>query len=85
VKIMDFDTDGTWQLNYFYDGEDDYDEGYWTTKNGDRLKIEQMETSHIKNTIAMLKRKDDEDYNNKIEELEEELLKRDIYNRHNNE
>lgn len=82
---MDFDTDGTWQLNYYYDYEDDYDKGYWTTKNGDRLKIEQMETSHIKNTIAMLKRKNNEDYNNKIEELEEELLKRDIYNRHINE
>lgn len=29
---------------------------YWETKDGKRLNIKDMETSHIKNCIAMLKR-----------------------------
>ena len=86
------DTDGTWWLD---DGliEPNYDRGYWTTKDGRNLKIELMETSHIKNTINLLKRnlkKLDkyemeyyEDYFEfKINEFEEELKKRDIYAKH---
>lgn len=82
------DSDMMWDLS-----EPDYDEGYWTTKDGKRLSIREMETSHIKNTINMLKRnirtmdkefKDFyEDYFNfKIDELEKELRIRDVYLRH---
>ena len=48
-------TDGTWWLD---DGliEPDYNRKYWTTKDGKNLKIETTETSHIKNTINLLKR-----------------------------
>jgi hypothetical protein len=87
-----FDTDGTWNLG-MEPLELDYDRKYWTTRDGKRLKIELMETSHIKNTINLLKRniskldKDEleyyEDYYNfKINELEYELKKRDVYKRH---
>ena len=30
--------------------------GYWTTKNGEEIKISDMEISHIKNCIKMLER-----------------------------
>ena len=87
-----FDTDGTWNLG-MEPLEPDYDRKYWTTRDGKRLKIELMETSHIKNTINLLKRniskldKDEleyyEDYYNfKINELEYELKKRVVYKRH---
>lgn len=87
-----FDTDGTWNLG-MEPLEPDYDRRYWTTRDGKRLKIELMETPHIKNTINLLKRninkldKDEleyyEDYFNfKINELEYELKKRDVYKRH---
>lgn len=87
-----FDTDGTWNLG-MEPLELDYDRKYWTTRDGKRLKIELMETSHIKNTINLLKRnisKLDKDeleyyenyYNFKINELEYELKKRDVYKRH---
>ena len=87
-----FDTDGTWDLG-MEPLEPDYDRRHWTTRDGKRLKIELMETSHIKNTINLLKRninKLDRDeleyyedyYNFKISELEYELKKRDVYRRH---
>lgn len=87
-----FNTDGTWNLG-MEPLEPDYDRNHWTTKEGKRLKIKLMETSHIKNTISLLKRninkldKDELDYyedyfNFKINELEDELKKRDVYKRH---
>ena len=71
----------------------DYDRGYWTTKAGDRLKIELMESNHIYNCIKLLKRKlkeMDEDYKMayedymlfKIKEFENEIKKRKLYKRH---
>lgn len=33
-----------------------YKEGWWETKDHRKLKIEDMDTTHIKNTIAFLKR-----------------------------
>lgn len=86
------DTDGTWWLDDGLIGLD-YDKGYWTTKDGKNLKIELMETSHIKNTINLLKRniakldsvekKYYEDYFEfKINEFENELKKRDVYKKH---
>lgn len=84
------DTDMMWDVDFF---EPDYDKGYWTIKDGKRLNIREMETSHIKNTINMLKRsiktmdKDFKDYyedyfNFKIDELEEELRVRIAYYHH---
>ncbi len=86
------DTDGTWNLG-MEPLEPDYDRKHWTTRDGKRMKIELMETSHIKNTINLLKRnfskldEDEKDYYEdyfefKINEFENELKKRDIYKRH---
>lgn len=86
------DSDMMWDLD-FSNLEPDYDRGYWTTKNGKRISIREMETLHIKNTINLLKRNieklDDtsrdyyDDYfNYKINELEKELRVRDVYLRH---
>lgn len=33
-----------------------YKKGYWETKDHKRIKIKDMETSHIENTIKLLKR-----------------------------
>ena len=33
-----------------------YDRGHWRTRDNVRLDIREMETSHIKNTINLLKR-----------------------------
>lgn len=35
----------------------DYKKGWWETKNHQKIKIKDMETSHIQNTINLLKRK----------------------------
>lgn len=37
----------------------DYKEGWWETKDHKKLKIEDMETSHIENTIKYLKKHTD--------------------------
>ena len=80
-------TDQTWNLSY--DLMQDYNENYWTTKDGRNIKIELMETTHIRNAINMLKKniQNEKEYYKdyfefKINELEEELKKRDIYKRH---
>lgn len=84
------DSDMMWDIDYI---EPDYDLGYWTTKDGKRLDIREMETSHIKNTINMMKRniknmdKEEKEYyqeyfDSKISELEKELRIRDIYYSH---
>lgn len=36
-----------------------YEKGWWETKDHQKLKISDMETSHIKNTINYLKRHTD--------------------------
>lgn len=36
-----------------------YKEGWWETKDYQKIRIEDMETSHIKNTINYLKRHTD--------------------------
>lgn len=84
-------SDMTWDLDYCI--EPNYDRGYWTTKSGERLNIREMETSHIKNTINLLKKKSqqiDEDeklwygdyFDYKITEFEKELKIRDVYAKH---
>jgi len=83
------DGDMSWDIDDIIN----YNRGYWETKDGRNLKIELMETSHIKNCINLLKRnlqKLDEDeldyysdyFDFKINEFEKELKKRDVYNRH---
>jgi predicted HTH domain antitoxin len=83
------DGDMSWDIDDIIN----YNRGYWETKDGRNLKIELMETSHIKNCINLLKRnlqKLDEDeldyysdyFDFKINEFEKELKKRDVYKRH---
>ena len=50
--------------------------GIWTTKDGRQIPVEEMTTSHITNTIAYLKRLDDEVYEPWIDVFEEELKRR---------
>lgn len=50
--------------------------GIWTTKDGRQIPVEEMTTRHIKNTIAYLKRLDDEVYELWIDVFEEELNRR---------
>lgn len=80
-------TDMTWDLDL--GREPDYDIGYWTRRDGTRIKIKLMENKHIENSIKMLKRNlekmpDDckkyySDYFKfKIRELNEELEYRKI-------
>lgn len=81
----------TWDLTE--PSEPNFDADYWTTKDGKQLLIREMETSHIKNTIKMLKKKlknMDREYKNfygdyfdfKIEEFETELKVRNVYRKH---
>ena len=76
-----------------YECDIDYNRRYWRTKDGINLRIELMESSHIRNCINLLKRnlqKLDEEEKNyfenyilfKINEFEKELKKRDIYAKH---
>lgn len=66
----------------------EYETGIWETADGKRLKISEMEVSHIKNCIAYLNRAKEStnDPDNlleigaKLEEFEEELEKRSHFN-----
>jgi len=54
--------------------------GIWHTKDGKELKIKNMETSHIKNCIAFIRRNDKNDmYEPYIKVFEEELKRRKRY------
>lgn len=63
-----------------FDPEKEADIGFWTTLQGIRLKIEDMETNHIFNCINMLRRhpdfKDNPIIQIKINEFEKEINKR---------
>lgn len=39
----------------------DAEKGIWTMRDGTRIPVEEMTTSHLQNTIRFLKRKDFED------------------------
>ena len=51
--------------------------GVWTTKDNRILRVGEMTTSHIKNTINYLKRTDEELYEPWIEVFKEELKRRE--------
>ena len=52
--------------------------GVWTTKDGTQIPVEDMTTSHIRNTIAFIKRTDQTDmYLPWVEVFEEELERRE--------
>lgn len=52
--------------------------GIWHTKDGKEIKIKDMETSHIKNCIAFIRRNDKIDmYEPYIKTFEEELKRRE--------
>ncbi len=57
-----------------FQDDPNYEEGFWTTAQGQKLKIKDMETSHIKNTIKYLESRGS--MWSKIEELKQELANR---------
>jgi len=71
--------------DYAYDFEEAYkavqtdaENGIWVTREGKELKISEMETSHIKNCIAFIKRNDSDDmYHCYIPVFEKELKRRE--------
>lgn len=56
--------------------EKDASIGIWVTKDNKELKISEMQTSHIRNCINFIKRKDDDLYKCYIPVFEAELKKR---------
>jgi hypothetical protein len=44
-----------------YDIEEEAERGVWTTKDGREIPVEEMTTSHIQNTIALLERNNCDD------------------------
>ena len=41
----------------FYHKSEDKNDPYWTMKDGTKIPISHMETSHIKNTLNLLRKK----------------------------
>ena len=70
----------------------EYETGIWTTAEGKRIKVKNMEVSHIKNVVAWLKRTREKvveetgnendllEIDAKIEEFDEELERRSTFN-----
>lgn len=60
--IEDHEADLYWNEQQLYeDNEYEARMGNWKTRDGTRLKIKDMETSHIKNCIAFIRRFDKRD------------------------
>ena len=84
--------DGYWGDDFDQSPQFEYETGIWATAEGKRLKISEMEVSHLKNVIAWLKRAKDKvmeetgdendllEINAKLEELEGELTSRSHFN-----
>ena len=55
--------DHAWELygEMEHDIEEEAERGVWTTKDGREIPVEEMTTSHIKNTIALLERNNCDD------------------------
>lgn len=59
--------------------EDEASLGIWTTKDGERISVEDMTTSHIKNTIAYIQRTDQTDmYLPWVKVFKAELTRREL-------
>ena len=44
-------------IDSYYDDDDDICDGFWVMKDGRSIRITDMETSHLKNTINLLRRR----------------------------
>lgn len=71
--------ENAWKLDLLIDEiETKAREGIWETKDGRKMRIKDMSTRHIENTIAMLKRNDSFDiYLPLIGIMEKELERRE--------
>lgn len=66
----------------------EYEVGYWETGDANRIKISEMEVSHIKNCMAWLERAKEKTHDQdnlleidaKLEEFQEELERRSTFN-----
>lgn len=45
---------------------------YWTMKNGEKIDIDEMDVSHLRNTLKMIVRR--------AEEVKKDIIKRGLYN-----
>lgn len=45
---------------------------YWTTKTGEKIDIDEMDISHLRNTLKMIVRR--------AEEVKKDIIKRGLYN-----
>ena len=60
---LEWISDHAWELynEMKYDIEEEAERGVWTTKDGREIPVEEMTTSHIQNTIALLERNNCDD------------------------
>lgn len=78
---LDFLAEYAWEIEQAREYADsiwwEAQDGIWTTKDGRRIPVRDMTTSHILNTIAYIKRNWDTDiYQPWIDVFEEELERR---------
>ena len=73
----EFAEENAWMAEELADAiEQDIQKGIWVTKDGKELKISEMETSHIKNCIRFIQKKDDDFFLEYIPVFRSELERR---------
>lgn len=73
----EFAEENAWMAEELADAiEQDIQKGIWVTKDGKELKISEMETSHIKNCIRFIHKKDDDFFLGYIPVFRSELERR---------